>query len=175
MFNKQFVFVVFLLSVGVGVLAFTPSDAAMSSNSELAMSSNNPVGTFILTVTAEGTPPFKELITFHKGGTISETNTTLHPKSANPFFPFNGSDGYGAWERGPQNTVVLKFVKMVFDGATNAHVGYLVVEATALIEGDEFTNLESDVNILIGPDLFNPFNVIPLGPTDAVGQRITVD
>ena len=79
-----------------------------------------------------------------------------------------------SWGRGRENTVVLKFVKMVFDGGTNDHVGYLVVEATARIEGDEFTNLESDVNILIGPDLSNPLSVIPLGPTDAVGRRITV-
>ena len=148
---------------GVGALAFTQNAA------------NNPEGTFILTVTAEGTPPFNELLTLHKGGTISETNTTLHPNSANPFFPFNGSDGYGAWERGPENTVVIKFVKMVFDGVTNAHIGYLVVEATARIEGDEFTNLESDVNIFIGSDLFNPDSVIELGATDAVGRRITVD
>ena len=148
---------------GVGALAFTQNAA------------NNPEGTFILTVTAEGTPPFNELLTLHKGGTISETHTTLHPNSANEFFPFNGSDGYGAWERGPENTVVIKFVKMVFDGVTNAHIGYLVVEATARIEGDEFTNLESDVNIFIGSDLFNPDSVIELGATDAVGRRITVD
>ena len=167
MFNKQFLFVVILLSVGVGLLAFTPGQPTMSSN--------NPEGTFILTVTASGAPVFKELITLHRGGTISETNTTLHPNSANPFFPFNGSDGYGAWERGPGQTVVIKVVKMVFDGETNEHIGYLVVEATALIRDDEFTNLESDVNILIGPDLFNPFDVIPLGPTDAVGRRITAD
>ena len=138
------------------------------------MSSNSPEGTYLVTVTAPGTPPFKELITLHAGGTLSETNTTLHPNSANPFFPFNGSDGYGIWSRGSNKTVELKVVKMVFD-ADNAHIGYLVVEATALIDGDEFTNLESDVNILIGPDLFNPFNVIPLGSTDAVGTRITLD
>ncbi len=167
MFNKQFLLIVALLSVGMGVLTFAPSEAMMSSS--------NPEGTFILTVTAAGTPPFQELLTLHRGGTISETNTTLHPNSANPpIFPFNGSDGYGTWERGPEKTVVFKFVKMVFDGGTNEHVGYLVVEATALIEGDDFTNLESDVNILIGPDLFNPFQIIPLGPTDAVGRRITV-
>ena len=168
MFNKKFLLVVFLLSVGMGVLTFTPSEAQVPLS--------NPEGTFILTVTAAGTPPFKELLTLHRGGTISETNTTLHPNSANPpAFPFNGSDGYGTWERGPKKTVVIKFVKMVFDGGTNEHVGYLVVEATARIEGDDFTNLESDVNILIGPDLFNPLSVIPLGPTDAVGRRITVE
>ena len=168
MLNKQFLSVVVLLSVGTGVLAFTAGDPTDASN--------NPVGTFILTVTAGGTPPFQELLTLHKGGTLSETNTTLHPNSANPpNFPFNGSDGYGTWERGPEKTVVIKFVKMVFDGGTNEHVGYLVVEATALIDGDEFTNLESDVNILVGPDLSAPFDIIPLGPTDAVGTRITVE
>ncbi len=167
MCNKRFMVVVFLALVGVMFLGFSPGQAASSSS--------RPAGTFILTVTAKGTPPFQELLTLHKGGTISETNTTLHPNSANEFFPFNGSDGYGAWQRGPAGTVILKFVKMVFDGETNEHIGYLVVDATALIVGDTFTNLESDVNILIGPDLFNPFNIIPLGPTDAVGTRITVN
>ena len=167
MCNKRFMSVVFLAIVGVVVLVFSSGQAAPALSS--------PEGTFILTVTAKGTPPFQELITLHKGGTISETNTTLHPNSANEFFPFNGSDGYGAWKRGPAGTVILKVVKMVFDGDTNQHVGYLVVDGIALIVGDTFTNLESDVNILIGPDLFNPFNVIPLGSTDAVGTRITVD
>ncbi len=167
MCNKRFMSVVFLAIVGVVVLIFSSGQAASSSS--------KPEGTFVLTVTPMGAPPFQELLTFHKGGTISETNTTLHPNSANEFFPFNGSDEYGAWKRGPAGTVILKFVKMVFDGNTNEHIGYLVVDATALIAGDTFTNLESDVNILIGPDLFNPFDVIPLGPTDAVGTRITVD
>ncbi len=167
MCSKRFMSVVFLAIAGVVVLVFSSGQAAPAVSS--------PEGTFILTVTAKGTPPFQEIITLHKGGTISETNTTLHPNSANEFFPFNGSDGYGAWEKAPGHTVVIKFVKMVFDGDTNEHIGYLVVDATALIAGDTFTNLESDVNILIGPDLFNPFDIIPLGPTEAVGTRITVD
>ncbi len=169
MSKKRFTLLIVLSIAGMSLLGFT------SASGDGGGHAGDVVGTYILTVTAAGTPPFSELLTLHRGGTVSETNTTLHPNSANPFFPFNGSDGYGAWERGPENTVVIKFVKMVFDGVTNDHVGYLVVEATARIEGDEFTNLESDVNILIGPDLFNPFNVIPLGPTDAVGRRITVD
>ena len=166
MFNKKSVLVLFILGAGAGVLAFAPSQSLESAS--------NPVGTFVLTVTTAAAPPFREIITLHAGGTISETNSTLHPNSANPFFLFNASEGYGIWSRGPNKTVDLKFVKMVFD-ADNAHIGYLVVEATARIEGDDFTNLESDVNILIGPDLFNPFNVIPLGSTDAVGRRITLD
>ena len=167
MFNKKSVLVLFILGAGACVLAFVPSQSMDSSS--------NPVGTFVLTVTTAAAPPFREIITLHAGGTISETNSTLHPNSANPFFNFNGSEGYGTWERGPAKTVVLKVVKMVFDGDTNQHVGYLVVEAIARIDGDSFTNLESDVNILLGPDLFNPTGRIPLGPTDAVGTRITLD
>ncbi len=141
-----------------------------------ASSSSKPEGTFVITVTFPmGVPPFQELLTFHKGGTISETNTTLHPNSSSPFFSFNGSDGYGAWERGSDDTVVFKFVKLVFDGVTNEHFGYLVATRIALIENDQFTSLESDVNLLIGPDLFNPLGVIPFGSSDAVGTRITVD
>lgn len=167
MCNKRFMSVAFLAIVGVVLLVFSSGQAAPSLS--------RVEGTYILTVTAKGTPPFQEIITLHRGGTISETNTTLHPNSANEFFPFNGSDGYGAWKRGPGGTVILKVVKMVFDGDTNQHFGYLVVDAIALVAGGTFTNLESDVNILIGPDLFNPFEIIPLGPTDAVGTRITVD
>ncbi len=167
MCNKRFMVVVFLALVGVMFLVFSPGQAASSSS--------RPEGTFVLTVTPMDAPPFQELLTFHKGGTVSETNTTLHPNSSNEFFAFNGSDGYGAWERGRGDTVVFKFVKLVFDGDTNEHVGYLVVDATALIEDDQFTNLESDVNILIGPDLFDPLDVIPLGSADRVGTRITVD
>jgi len=166
MSKNRFTLLIVLSIAGMSLLGFTSARGGDQAG--------DVVGTYILTVTAVGTPPFSELLTLHRGGTLSETNTTLHPNSANQFFPFNGSDGYGAWKRGPENTVVIKFVKMVFDG-DNAHIGYLVVEAIARIDGDEFTNLESDVNILIGPDLFNPFDVIPLGPTDAVGRRITVD
>ncbi len=167
MCNKRFMVVVFLALVGVMFLGFSPGQAASSSS--------RPVGTFMLTVTVMGVPPFQSLTSFHKGGTISETNTSLHPNSSNPFLPFNGSDGYGVWERGQGHTVVIKFVKLVFDGDTNEHIGYLVVDTTALIENDQFTGLESDVNLLMGPDLFDPLVVIPFGPADLVGTRITVD
>jgi len=167
--KKNLVSLVLISILGAGVYTLIAGEAAATSPS-----SRKSEGTFIITVTA-GESTFQELLTLHEGGTISETNTTIHANSASEFFPFNGSDGYGAWERGFGGTVVLKFVKLLFDGETNAHVGYLVVDATAIIDGDDFTNLESDVNILIGPDLFDPLEIIPLGPTEAVGKRITVE
>ena len=66
-------------------------------------------------------------------------------------------------------------VKRVCDVKTKEHFGHLEVDGTALISGDNLTNMESDVDILNGPNLVDPFDVIPLGPTDAVGTRITVD
>ncbi len=89
MCNKRCMSVIFLAIVGVVLLVFSSGQAASSSSRVR--------GTFALTVTAMGGAPFQELLTFHKGGTISETNTTLHHNSANKFFPFNRSDGYGAW------------------------------------------------------------------------------
>ncbi len=171
MFKKQVAFVAFCLILGASVHSLISGEAASAS----MRSRSGVVGSYLLTVTAPGFPPFQELLTLHRGGTVSETNTTLHPNSANPFLNFNGSDGYGAWRRGQGGTVVFRFVKLVFDGDTNQHAGYLTVDATALIRGDHFANVESDVNILLGPDLDNPFEVIPLGPTDAVGTRISVD
>ena len=125
MCNKRFMSIVFLAIVGVVLLVFSLSQAAPALSS--------PEGTFVLTVTAKGTPPFQELITLHKGGTISETNTTLHPNSANEFFPFNGSDGYGAWERGFAGTVNLKFLRPVKDGDSITVTG--AVSGTEEIEG----------------------------------------
>ncbi len=135
-----------------------------------------PEGTFILTVPppVPGLPPVKELLTLHEGGTISETNTQVHANSATPFFNFNGSDGYGSWARDTQHNVVFKIVKMLFDGDTNVHIGYLVVEGTASIDGEAFTVLQSEANLLVGPDLFAPFEVVPLGPAQASGWRVAV-
>ena len=124
-----------------------------------------------------GVPPFQELLVLHENGTVSETNTTLHANSANPANPqfnFNGSDGYGAWRTGRHDTVALRFVKLVFDGDMNEHVGYLVVDATAAIDGGVFTGQASDVNMLMGTDLNNPDFVIPFGSSDSFGHRITL-
>ena len=146
--QRKFMFVVFLAIVGVTLLAFSSGQGASSSS--------NPAGTYLLTITfppMTGVPPFQELLVLHENGTVSETNTTLHANSANPAnpqFDFNGSDGYGAWRTGRHDTVALKFVKLVFDGDMNEHVGYLVVDATAAIDGGVFTGQESDVNMLMG-------------------------
>lgn len=171
MINKSIVLGISVVVAVGGILASPQPSSEPSSSKDLW---TNPVGTFDLTVTAPGQPPFQELLTLHAGGTVSETNTTLHPNSAVPaVFPFNGSDGYGAWQRHSFNKFKIRIVKIVFD-EDNQHLGYLVVDALARIRGDNYENIESDVNIRVGPDLKHPISIIPLGPTEAVGSRIRV-
>ena len=44
----------------------------------------NIIGSWLFTIDfgPEGPPPFREIITFHRGGTLTETNTTLNANSA---------------------------------------------------------------------------------------------
>ncbi|MEL7538031.1 MAG: hypothetical protein AAFZ58_15200 [Pseudomonadota bacterium] len=141
----------------------------------------DPVGTWNITVSFPAVPgappPFKELIAFHRGGTVSETNSSLHANSANPAVPqfnFTGSDGYGTWSRINRNTFYFSFVKIVFDGTTNQQAGYLRVSSRFRIENGKFIQDAADslTELLIGPDLDAPLQVVPFGGADAEGTRI---
>ena len=92
MFKKQVAFVALCLILGAGIHSLMSDGAAAAS----MRSRRGVVGTYLLTVAAPGFPPFQELLALHEGGTVSETNTTLHANSANPFLNFNGSEGHGA-------------------------------------------------------------------------------
>ena len=69
-----------------------------------------PVGTWLLTVSFAGgnPPPFKEILTLHHGGTVTETNGSLNSASGLLPPPFNliGSDGQGTWQRMPGSPVI---------------------------------------------------------------------
>lgn len=126
----------------------------------------DPVGTWLTTVTfgPGGPPPFKEILTFHAGGTITETNTTLDAASGflpQPVFNLVGSDGQGTWERLPGGKIGLTVTKLVFCGPAasilpipgqqlpavlcgstdfgsgapaGAHIGYLQFKAVATVK-----------------------------------------
>jgi hypothetical protein len=67
-------------------------------------------------VIAPAPAPFLELANYGAGGVMSETNAQLNFTSAgvSPGFPFNASDGYGAWKVDNGHTTV-KFTKLLFD------------------------------------------------------------
>lgn len=155
-----------------------------------------PTGVWLLNVefpavpgAPEPPPPFKETLTIHALGTVSESNTLLNENSYDPasgagcgFTGFqgapelncNGSDGTGFWRRTGRNTFAFVFIKLVFDGATNEHVGYLRVRGdrvrfrkNKLKQVSEFSLTE----FLIGTD-FDTAVPIPLGGAKSTGQRI---
>ncbi|MBT8078858.1 MAG: hypothetical protein KJO31_09765 [Gammaproteobacteria bacterium] len=138
---------------------------------------SSPVGTWLLTVTFPegGPPPFKEFLVFHANGTVTETNTTLHANSAldpaSPL-PLNGSIGVGAWKHIGKRTVKFRFVKFVFN-AGGIHEGYLVVAGQAKVHDDSL-QAEATTELRFGPDLDNPFTVIPFGTAPSTATRITV-
>lgn len=155
-----------------------------------------PVGAWLVDVefpTVPGAPPppppFKETLTFHALGTVSESNTLLNENSYNPALGMgcgftgpggalelncNGSEGTGTWRRTGRNTLSFVVLKLVFDGETNAQVGYLRVRSdnvrfhrNRLVQdsGSSITEL------LIGTDIETAVPV-PFGGAGAVGQRI---
>jgi hypothetical protein len=165
---------------------------------------NSPVGTWLVTVTFPAVPgapppppPFREFITLHHNGTLTETNTTLHahPIAGSPL-AITASEGFGSWERARAGAVRFSFLKLVFcgpqfDGRTsgllsmgfgmtapydcsvpNVHLGYLSVRSQAYFRGDSYEGGESWTELLIGPDPAAPLAVIPFGPAASEGARL---
>ena len=68
---------------------------------------------------------------------MTETNPQLNYLSASPAFPFNASDGYGAWKK-EEGHFAGRFAKLLFDPA-----GHYVGEADLLedleVSGDKVT------------------------------------
>lgn len=165
----------------------------------------DPVGTWLMEVVFPGgnPPPFREFVTLHRDGTLSESNGALHGSSANYFLNYNGSDGYGNWRRHPGGRIAWTFHKMVFCGPAFAppfpgapeglslgctpqnvgqHIGYLRVRTVGQVLGNTFSSQSADsqVDLLIdlnpadGVDPAAPDVVIPFGGSDATGRRLGV-
>lgn len=156
---------------------------------------STPIGAWILNVefpAVDGAPPpppaFRETFTFHALGTMSESNTLLNENSYNPAFGqgcgftgpggslelnCNGSEGAGSWRRTDRNTLDYVVVKLVYDGVTNAHVGFLRVRGTLHFRGNRISQdaAEGLTEILIGTD-YETAIAIPLGGANASGIRI---
>jgi len=153
-----------------------------------------PVGAWVLTVefpVVDGAPPpppaFTETLTFHALGTLSESNTLLNENSYNPALGqgcgfnsvgglelnCNGGEGTGTWRRTGRNSLTFIAVKFVYDGVTNAHVGYLRVSGKLRFDRDSIRQASADslTEILIGTDLESAI-AIPLGGANASGVRI---
>ncbi len=172
------------LVIGLSVLASAATAADTSQviqDHRPGNSSFRPVGAWLLTVTYPdfvGIPPFQETLVLHHGGTVSETNGLLHGNSANPAFPFNGGDGYGSWHRAGGRNVAFRFTKLLYDGVTNQHVGYLRVTGTLRIVGDTASQqdpADASVTLFVCGDVTQYPDTCaadPFPPPTAVGRRL---
>lgn len=138
----------------------------------------NPVGTWAVNVTfptESGIPPFNELISFLPGGVVIETNSQLHPNSANQVLPFNGSTGHGAWERRQNCRIKFKVLKQVFD-PTQQFLGFIRITVRARINGNNYSNQLADANVelVFGTDPNGP-PAISFGGSTSQGNRVKVN
>lgn len=134
-------------------------------------------------------PAFKETLTFHTFGTVTEINTLLNENSYNPALGqgcgftgpggalelnCNGSIGTGTWRRTGGRTLSFVVIKFLFDGETNAHVGYLRVSSDVVRFGRNGIRQRAEdslTEVLIGTDLDTAI-AIPFGGANASGKRI---
>ena len=132
----------------------------------------SPVGLWHLVVDFPEMPPFLEIIVFHEGGTLSESNFSLHGNSANPMFPFNGGEGFGIWEIDEDGITRFAFQKMVYDAENdNMPVGFLRVKGSAILDGGVWVDVESNTAILT-PD---GFIIADFGQAEVTGRRLSLD
>ena len=68
-------------------------------------------------------PPFIAVINLQRGGTVVETDSSIHPTSMVPIFPglppLSAGDGLGSWRRIGRARIQSVFVKIVFDDLGN--------------------------------------------------------
>jgi hypothetical protein len=168
-------------SLGLLAMAAQPSAAQGQSASH-----PSPVGTWLLEVTflSGNPPPFKEMITLHAGGTVTETNATLNAASGVLPPPFNlvGSDGQGSWERLPGGIIGVSLTKLVFCGPASfafcapgqegQQLGYLRLKFKATVSGNSLTIAagDSSTELVLGPDPAAPG--INFGPASSTGFRL---
>jgi len=167
------------LKLWTTVLIFGLSPLAATANDDAGDGGRcNPVGTWSVNITfppEANVPPFTELISFLPGGVVLESNSQLHPNSANPFLPFNSSDGYGAWERRRHCLIEFKLLKHVFD-PSHQFVGFIRITVKAKIVGNTYSNKleDSNVELVVGTDPDAPA-AMSFGGSTSQGTRVLAD
>ena len=121
-------------------------------------------------------PPFISIFAFHFGGTLSETDTQVHPgarfENFLDFGPLSGSDGLGVWKRKGFRAFGLTFVKMLF--VEGEHVGVIRVRGELALGKDRSSvDGRADSDIIVGSDL-ETGEVVFTGPVLFDGRRLKV-
>jgi len=97
------------------------------------------------------------ILNFGVAGTLSETDTSVHPNSLVDFFPpdvfppFTSSDGLGSWKRTGLNRFRCSFIKFLFD-ETGMHIGLLITTLDLVVRGDGRLEGEGESDFIRGAD-----------------------
>ena len=122
-------------SVVLSLAAFMPSARAEADNQSM-------VGTWKVTVTLPGAPPFIDFIAFNQGGTLTAASSAFNAHtSENPHLPpplvVDTSDGYGVWKSAGDDSsqVVITFTRFLFAGAATSSALYGSPSGATLFPG----------------------------------------
>jgi hypothetical protein len=131
-----------------------------------------PVGTWDVTITPDDVErqPFHGLSTYNFGGTLTTSNTTCNSIAPSPSGNFC-SEGYGVWRRVSWHRFVHTFYLELHNQA-GEHLGFVKVRGVFVMEGKNRITGHNEGFLLIGTDLEDPFDVIPLGLESLEGRRI---
>lgn len=103
------------LLVGAGCLDWKSVHASTESKNSASI-----VGTWIVDVDlgVPGLPNIAGYLTLHQGGTLTETNVSIHNNAAayDPFVGGTGSDGHGYWKQIGPNRYSFEFQKLLYAG-----------------------------------------------------------
>jgi hypothetical protein len=113
---------ILILAVALLALVATLTTTAQASRASAASDSRSLVGTWLFDVpeTEGGTPAFQSLLTFHKGGTLTEVSAELG-------LGFQGP-AQGVWQK-RGNQYVATFQTWVFNGDTGVVEGRVQIRA----------------------------------------------
>ena len=146
------------------------------------------VGTWLVEIDfgPEGPPAFLELLTFHRGGTLSESNSSLNSNSSTvPGSPtaLNASDGQGTWRAQNSAAVDFTFYKMVYCSentpmiipnaacSPNQLLGFLRVKGAFDIDGDQAVQPDGQTGTqLLAPDMTTV--IMDFGAANAKAKRL---
>jgi hypothetical protein len=129
--------VVAVLAVLVGLAAFGSPTAVLAQNfNESNVASQNPEGSWLYTVTIpnSGSAPtvFQGIETYSAGGGYVEADQLSFT------YGYLATAGHGAWASTGNNTFLLTYINLTYDGAGNA-TGSSKVRQTTRISGNSYS------------------------------------
>lgn len=121
----------FLTLIMVGILSVLAGVATAQTGKAEAASSNDIIGSWLVTVTPEGAPvSFKGLITFDKGGGLVASAQGDVLLNAPPGVPPVATAGHGSWVRTGNRMFRFTF-RQIFSNADGTYAGGAKISHTA--------------------------------------------